>query len=128
MHVPICVPSAEQTLSPGVVQVAEEPVGADAALEEAAEGRGGATEGGTAGVFEDAAGAVVEGAATATFSCTCTDGRAAAPAAEGEGCLVGDALGCAAELSLSPEPPGTVQPMGVHWIPCTLPLPLGAMM
>lgn len=131
------MPSAEQTLSPAVVHEAAEFVGAAegccVALEEAAEGRAGATEGETAseselGLSEGAAAA--EGTTAATFSCTLMDGRAAegiaAAGADDEGCTTGDALDGAAELSLSPEPPGTVQPIGVHSIPCTLPLPFGA--
>ena len=115
MQVPIWVPSAEQTVSPADVQVAEEVVDAEEAEGEAAEGAAGET----AGALEDAAGGV------ATFSSTWTDGTAAAAdAGDEEGCTAGGALDCA--VVAWPEPPGTVQPIGVHWIPWTLPSPLGA--
>ncbi len=118
MHVPICVPLAEQTVSPAVVHEAAEFVGAEEAC--CAGDTAGATEGEVAGVLELSAGAGVaiaaapEGTTAATFSCTFRLGRAAegtAAAVEDEGCTAGDALGV---LSLSPEPPGTVQPIGVH--------------
>lgn len=125
VHVPICVPSAEQTVSPAVVHEAAELVGAEEAC--CAGDTAGATEGEAAGVLDGAAGvlelsvgagvavaAAAEGTTAATFSWTFRLGRAAegtAAAAEDEGCTAGDALGV---LSLSPEPPGTVQPIGVH--------------
>ena len=96
-------------VSPAVAQVADE----------AAAGAAGAEGCCAAAGDEDGKGGA------ATFSCTFTDGRTAAAAAG-----AGGGLGCAAAglaaLSLSPEPPGTVQPMGVHWIPCTRPSPFGA--
>lgn len=111
LHVPIWVPSAEQTLWPAVVHEAEEAAGVE-------EGIVGATEGAAAGA------AVTDGATTATFSWMptfCTASAAGSGVADGEGCAAGDgALGCAV------APPGTVQPMGVHSIPCTLPSPFGA--
>lgn len=121
VQVPICEPSAEQTDSPAVVH---EAVGADegccAGPDEAA--AAGATEGEMAGVLDCAA-------TTGEGELGLSDGTAAG-ADDDEGCTTGDdALDCAAvELSLSPEePPGTVQPMGVHSIPWTRPLPFGAM-
>ena len=110
MQVPICRPSAEQILSPAVVQAVVEAV-KSAGEEEGKEG---------------AAAAEVVGT-TATFSCTFTTGgsTAAAAAGDGAGCTAGDDA-CAGGLARSPEPPGMVQPMGVHWIPCTLPSPFGA--
>ena len=138
MHVPICVPSAEQTDCPAVAHEALELVGAEAVgalLGEAAEG---ATEGATAGTLDGAAGvlelsegvaAAAEGTTTATFSCTGKFAKAAegdVAAADDEDCTTDDPLDCPVVLSLSPEPPGTVQPIGVHSIPCTLPLPFGA--
>ena len=129
MHVPIWVPSAEQTDWPGIVHEAVEPVGAEesccAALGETAEGTGAATEGETAGTLDGAAGALEfsvgagaaapEGTTAATFSCTCKDGRAAegnaAAAADDDGCTADDTFDV---LSLELELPGTVQPIGVH--------------
>ncbi len=117
MQIPICVPSAEQIVPPAVVQVPLEVVGADegcgAALGEAAEGGAAAAEGAlelSAGTGAEDAGA--EGAAAATFSCTFTDGTAGGGAAA----AVAGADGCTADdgLSLPPEPPGTVHPIGVH--------------
>ena len=147
------MPSAEQTDCPAVVHEALElPAGAEAVgaiLGEAAEG---ATEGAVAGTLDGAAGALelsegaaaaaaaaaaAEGATAATFSCTtgvvgkAAEGivaaAAAAAAVDDEGCTTDDdPLDCPVVLSLSPEPPGTVQPIGVHSMPCTLPLPFGA--
>ena len=104
-----------------------EAVGADegccAGLDEAAaeEGAAGATtEGELAGVLDCAATTTGEGEGALGRS----EGTAAAGADDDEGCTTDAA---AVELSLSPEPPGTVQPMGVHSIPWTLPLPFGAM-
>ena len=133
MHVPICVPSVEQIVSPAVVHEALEPVGAEGAC--CAGEAAGATEGEAATVLDGAAGvlelsvgaAAADGTTAATFSCTFRLGRAAdgtAATADDEGCTAGDALGV---LSLWLEPPGTVQPIGVHCMPCTLPLPSGAM-
>lgn len=88
-----------------MVHEAVEAVGADegccAGLDEAAaaEGTAGTT---TEGVLACAATTTGEGEGTA----------AAAGADDDEGCTTGEALDCA-----SPEPPGTVQPMGVHSIP-----------
>lgn len=137
MHVPICVPSAEQTVSPAVVQEVVESVGAEAVcvlLGEAAEG---ATEAATADTLDgaadvlelpDGAAAAADGTTAATFSCRCMDPKAAEgiAAATDDGCTTDDTPDLAAVLSLSPEPPGTVQPTGVHSIPGTLPLPSGA--
>ena len=97
------MPSAEQTLSPGVVHEAEEPAGAT----EGAAGGVGASEGATAA-----------GTTTAAFSWTptfCTASAAVSAVADGEDCTAGDALDCVVELPS--EAPGTVQPMGVHSIP-----------
>ena len=122
MHVPICVPSAEQTLSPGVVHEVEEPAGAEGA----ADGIAGATEGAAGGVgFSE--GAAAAGATTAAFSWTptlCTASAAFSAVVDGEDCTAGDGLGCVVELPS--EAPGTVQPMGDHSIPGTLPSPFGA--
>ena len=122
MHVPICAPSAEQTLSPGVVHEVEEPAGEEGA----ADGIAGATEGAAVGVgFSE--GAAAAGATTAAFSWTptfCTASAAVSAVADGEGCAAGDELACVVELPS--EAPGTVQPMGVHSIPKTLPSPFGA--
>ena len=101
-----------------------EAVGADegccAGMDEAAAGTAGTTtDGELAGVL-DCAATTGEGEGALGLS----DGTAAAGADDDEGCTAGDALDW---LSLSPEPPGTVQPMGVHSIPWTLPLPFGAM-
>lgn len=143
VHVPICVPSAEQTVSPAVAHAAVELEGAEtvcALLGEAAGGAADATEGETAGILDGVAGmlelsegaaAIGDGAGVATCSCNGMVGSAAegiGAAAEDEGCTTEDTLDCAAVPSLSPdpEPPGTVQPIGVHSIPCTLPLPFGA--
>ena len=116
MHVPICVPSAEQTVSPGVVHV-EEPTGAEGA----ADGIAGATEGAAGGVgFSEGA-----AAAGATATAFCTASAAGSAVVDCEDCAAGEALGCVVELP-SEEAPGTVQSMGVHSIPGTLPSPLGA--
>ena len=100
----------------------EEPAGAKGA----AEGIAGATEGAAGGVgFPE--GAAAAGATTASFSWTptsCTASATVGAVADGEDCAAGDALGCAVELPS--EAPGTVQPMGVHSIPGTLPSPFGA--
>ena len=120
VQVPTCVPSAEQMVWPAVAHGAVEAAGAGEgccpALEE--------TAGETAGVADGAAGGLElsEGAMAATFSCAGTVGRVAegmAAAADDEGCTAGDALdwGAVLPLALSAEPPGTVQPMGVHSIP-----------
>ena len=101
------MPSAEQTLSPGVVHEVEEPAGAEGAAD-------GATEGAAGGVgFSE--GAAAAGATTATFSWTatlCTASAAVGAVADGEDCTAGDGLGCVVELPS--EAPGTVQPIGVH--------------
>ena len=113
------MPSAEQTLSPGVVHEVEEPAGA-------ADGIAGATDGAAGGVWFSE-GAAAAGATTAAFSWTptfCTASAAVGAVADGEGCTAGDALGCVVELPS--EAPGTVQPMGVHPIPGTRPSPFGA--
>lgn len=132
MHVPICEPSAEQTVSPAVVHEMLEPAGAEAVCALVGEAAEGATEGETAGILdgatdvlelsEGAAAAAGDEATAATFSCTDMVGKAE----EDEGCTVEETLDCAVVLSLSPELPGTVQPIGSHSIPCTLPLPFGA--
>ena len=122
VHVPICVPSAEQTLSPGVWHEAEELAGAEGA----ADGIAGATDGAAGGVWFSE-GAAAAGATTAAFSWTptfCTASAAVGAVADDEGCTGGDALGCVVELPS--EAPGTVQPMGVHSIPGTRPSPFGA--
>ena len=74
-----------------------------------------------------AAAAEAAGATTAAFSWTptfCTASAAVNAVVDGEGCTAGDALDCVVEVSS--EPPGTVQPIGVHSIPDTLPSPFGA--
>ena len=130
MHVPICVPSAEQTVWPGVGQeVVSEPAGADALPEllvEAAEGAVASVLDGTVGALGLSAGFVAAAAAAggttaASFSCTGRDGKAA----EGVAGATGDALDCAGALPLSLDPE-ILQPIGVHSTPCTLPLPVGA--
>ena len=131
VHVPICVPSAEQTVSPGVGQEAvSEPTGADAVcalLGEAAEGAAANVLDGTAGALElsasfvAAAAAATGGTTAASFSCTGRVGKAV----EGVAAATGDALDCAGALPLSPDPE-ILQPIGVHSIPCTLPSPVGA--
>ena len=128
VQVPICVPSAEQTVWPAAVhEVVEAAAGAEegcccGAIEEA----GGATTAGGLELSEDgAAGAAAEGAMAATFSWTAMVGKAAA-GADDEGCAAGGALDWGAVLSPEPWPPGTVQPMGVHSMPGTLPSPSGA--
>ena len=131
MHVPICVPSAEQIVSPGVGQeVVSEPAGAGAfckLLGDAAEGAAAGVLDGTAGALGLSAGFVAAAAAAggttaASFSCTGRVGKAA----EGAAGATGDALDCAGALSLSLDPE-ILQPIGVHSTPCTLPLPVGAM-
>ena len=129
MHVPICVPSAEQIVWPGVGQeVMFEPAGADALpklLGEAAEGAAAGVLDGATGVLGLSAGFVAAAAAggttAASFSCTGMVGKAA----EGVAGATGDALDCAGALPLSPDPE-ILQPIGVHSTPCTLPLPVGA--
>ena len=131
MHVPICVPSAEQIVSPGVGQeVVFKPAGADALPEllgGAAEDAAASVLDGTAGAlglsagFVAASAAAVGGTTAASFSCTGRDGKAA----EGVAGATGDALDCAGELPLSLDPE-ILQPIGVHSTPCTLPLPVGA--
>lgn len=126
---PICVPSAEQIVSPGVGQeVVSEPAGADTfckLLGEAAEGAAGGVLDGTAGALGFSAGFVAAAAAggttAASFSCTGRVGKAA----EGVAGATGDALDCVGALSLSLDPE-ILQPIGVHSTPCTLPLPVGA--
>ena len=115
MQVPICVPSAEQTLSPGVVHEAEEPAGAEGAADD---GIAGATEEDAAGGVAFSEGAAAAGVTTAAFSWTptlCTASATVGAVADGEDedCAAGDGLGCVVELP-SEEAPGTVQPMGVH--------------
>ena len=102
-----------------------EPAGADALpklLGEAAEGAATGVLDGTAGALGVSAGFVAAAAAAAgggttaaSFSCTGRVGKAA----EGDAEATGDAL----PLSLDPE---ILQPIGVHSTPCTLPLPVGA--
>lgn len=125
------MPSAEQTVSPAVVHGTVEPTGAGAVCASLGEAAEDATEGETAGALDGAAGvlelsegaaAASDGTTAATFSCTDMVGKAA----EDEVCEVDDTLDCALVLSLSPEPPGTVQPIGSHVIPGTFPLPFGA--
>ena len=125
------MPSAEQTVLPAVVHERAEPAGAEAVCALLGEAAEEAIEGKTVGVLDDMAGvlelsegiaAAGDGTTAGTFSCTDMVGTAA----EDEGCTAGDTLDCALVLSLSPEPPGTVQPIGSHVIPCTLPLPFGA--
>lgn len=119
MHVPICVPSAEQTVSPGIVHKA-----VCALLGVAAEG---ATEVATADALDGASGvlelsesavaAAAEGTAAASSSCRDIVGKAVegiAAATDDEGCTIDDTLDCVLALSLSPDPPATVQPIGVH--------------
>ena len=110
MHVPICVPSAEQIVSPGVGQgVVSEPAGADVfpkLLGGAAEGAAASVLEGTAGAlglsagFVAAAAAAAGGTTAASFSCTGRVGKAA----EGVAAATGDALDCAGALSLSLDP------------------------
>ena len=129
MHVPICVPSAEQIVWPGVGQeVVFEPAGAGTfgkLLGEAAEGAAAGVLDGTAGALGLSAGfvaaAAAGGATAASFSCTGRVGKDA----EGVAAATGDALDCEGALPLSPDPE-ILQPIGVHSTPCTLPLPVGA--
>lgn len=121
MHVPICVPSAEQTLWPGVVHEAEEGAGAEGAGDD---GIAGATEEDAAAGVGFSDGAAAAGVTTAAFSWTptlcaasATVGAVADGEDEDEDCAAaGDALGCVVELP-SEGAPGTVQPMGVHEMP-----------
>lgn len=134
MHVPTWVPSAEQTVWPAVMHEVVELVGAEggccAALGDAAEGAAAGTESAADGLeLSDGAAAAAKGATAATFSCTARVGTAAegiGAMSTNEGCAVGDALDCAGALSLAP-PEKVQSPTGVHSIPCTLPLPVGAM-
>ena len=125
VQVPICEPSAEQTDPPAVVH---EAVGADegccAGLDDAAAAEEEGTAGTTMeGVLDCAATTASEGEGEGELGLS--EATAAGADDDEEGCTTGDVLD---ELSLSPEPPpGTVQPIGVHSIPWTLPLPFGAM-
>lgn len=123
------MPSAEQTDRPGVVHEVAESVGADeggcAGLDEAAEeeeGAAGTTKsmaGATEGATEGAAAGLLDSVAAGGGELGLSEGSAAgegATTADDGGCSTGGALdGTVDVLSLSPEPPGTVQPpMGVH--------------
>ena len=126
VHIPIWVPSAEQTLSPALGHEAGEPVGAEegctAGLDEAAAGAEGAAEGAAAGEL----GAAEEGAAAGALGAA----EGVEAAGDGEGCTADGALDCAVELTLWPSGTvtalGIVQSTGVHSSPCTLPSPVGA--
>lgn len=110
-QVPICVPSAEQTDAPPIVHAVVESVGADEG-----DGAGIEEEDGAAGTTTSRAGAT-EGAAAGGDELGLSEGTAAGAADDDGSSTNGDALDGAVVLSLSPEPPGTVQPMGVHSIP-----------